>query len=45
MGGGGAGEVGNRGRSQVFEPFEREGYEKKMSGKEGGSQKNKPPRS
>ena len=37
--GGGGGEVGNRGRSQVFEPFEREGYEKKMSGKEGGSQK------
>ena len=35
---GGGGEGENRGRSQFFEPFKREGYEK-MTGKEGGSQK------
>ena len=33
----------NRGGSQFFEPFKREGYEKKMTGKEGGSQEIKPP--
>ena len=35
----------NRGGLQSFEPFKREGYEKKMRGKEGGLQKNKPQRS
>ena len=33
--GGGGGPGGNRGRSQVFEPFEREGYEKKNVRKRG----------
>ena len=42
---GGGGGVENRGGSEFFEPSKREGYEKKMTGKEGGSRKNKPPRS
>ena len=29
----------NRGGLQFFEPFKREGYEKKMRGEEGGSRK------
>ena len=41
----GGGGVENGGGSEFFEPSKREGYEKKMTGKEGGSQKNKPPRS
>ena len=41
----GGGEVENREGLQSFEPFKREGYEKKMRGKEGGLQKNKPQRS
>ena len=41
----GGGEVENRGGLQSFEPFKREGYEKKMRGKEEGLQKNKPHRS
>ena len=35
----GGGEVEKRGGLQSFEPFKREGYEKKMRGKEGGLQK------
>ena len=34
---------GKQERVTVFEPFKREGYEKKMTGKEGGSQEIKPP--
>ena len=41
----GRGEVENRGGLQFFEPLKREGDEKKMRGKEGGSQKNKSQRS
>ena len=41
----GGGGVENGGGSEFFEPSKREGYEKKMKRKEGGSQKNKPPRS
>ena len=29
----------NRGGSQFFEPFKREGYVKKLTGREGGSHK------
>ena len=35
----GRGEVENRGGLQFFEPLKREGYEKQMRGKEGGSKK------
>ena len=35
----------NRGGLQSFEPFKREGYEKKMRAKDEGLQKNKPQRS